>query len=144
MNGLVIRVLHPDFVENDDEQRRGFIEGVRDSWDRVMAAQQLERAADEWSMNIREREKAVEVFIPYNRGVRRAETEAAAFMMAASVAVVQLNRNGEGELLPASKPVVAAYSYVIERDVEARAFDERPGPKPKPQPEQEHEQQAQA
>lgn len=114
----------------------------------MMAAQGLGRAATpghvELSMSIREREKAVEVFIPYNCGVRRAETEAAAFMMAGSLAVVQMNTDDEGRILPASTPVVAAYSYVIERDVEARAFDERPGPKPKPQPEQEHEQQAQA
>lgn len=125
-SGLVVRVLHPDFVDNDDEQRQGFIDGVRRSWTQVLDAEGLGLGESEWGLAAREREKAVEVFIPYSRGIRRAEMEAATFIAAGSVYVASINREVE-----ASGDIMPAYSYVIERDVGFAAFEQRPGPKPK-------------
>ena len=110
MNGLCLFVTHPDFVENEDGQRAGFLEGLRLGWPDVQAAQQF----DIPFVAIEDPDRdAVAIYFGYGEngvGVRQAEEAAAAIMATISLYVARHNHG-------AAKEVIPAYAFAIARDV---------------------------
>lgn len=113
MRGIRLTVRHPDFVENEDEQRQAFIGGMVRSWKDVMEVYALPA-----ELRAYHSDAGVHVFVPYQPGVREAEMAVAATIAAASLAAVAVNRAAAAGV---TGGVMAAYAFDIERDVEDEA-----------------------
>lgn len=112
MNGLMLTISHPDFVENDDEQRATFADDVARGWTKVQEAQELGVSHPV----VREDADAgsVQVYFPYGPegvDIRAAEVAAAALMMTVCYSVMHHNRGSSSEVLP-------AYGFSISRNVD--------------------------
>lgn len=111
MNGILVEVRHPDFVENDDSQRESFAEGLLSGWPMIVESESIDPIQPLWVKP--PTDDSVGFWFPYGEdkeGERNAEAAVAAMMSGVSLYVLNRNRGDEGETM-------RAYGFRLWRDV---------------------------